>query len=480
MEQNFFDVIVIGGGVIGGTILRELTKYRLRVCLLEKESDVCMGQSKANSGIVHAGFDAEEGTLKAKFNVLGNKMMPAYAEELGVKYINNGSLVVAFSDRETGTLVKLKERGEKNGVEGLKIVDRKKLRELEPNISESAVGALFAPTGGIVCPYELTIAAIGNAMDNGAELFCDFEVSEVERTEKRFIVRSADGREVQGRIAVNCAGLAGGKVAAAFGDDSIKLGGRKGEYMLLDRESGGFVSHTLFFTPTEKGKGILVSPTVDGNVILGPTAEETESGETDTSAEGLGRISEKAKEMCKNVPLHNVITSFAGVRAYSEKHDFIIGESKKVKRLIHCAGIESPGLTSAPAIADYVARELVGGMLKPEKNELFDGRRKPDCFFGRLSAEEKNKIIGNNPAYGKIVCRCEQITEGEIIRAVRENPPAKNIDAVKRRTRAGMGRCQGGFCQPHVAEIIAKELGIPFERVTKSGKGSELVTGVSK
>lgn len=475
-----FDVIVIGGGVIGGTVLRELTKYRLSVCLVEKENDVCMGQSKANSGIVHAGFDAAQGSLKAKFNVLGNKMMPAYAKELGVKYENNGSLVVAFSEEELQTLRELKARGEANGVPDLEILDQAQLRAIEPHISDEALGALHAKTGGIVCPYGLTIAAIGNAMDNGAVLYTDFEVVSVVKKDGGFAVSSKAGETVEGKLVINCAGLASGKIAALAGDDSVDVRGRKGEYILLDRESGDFVSHTLFFTPTKAGKGILVTQTADHNILLGPTSEELENATTDTSAQGLAFIIEKVCKMSKNPPLYNTITSFAGVRAYCSRHDFIIEESEKVKGLINCAGIESPGLTSAPAIAKYVAEELVGKLLPLEKNESFNGKRQAESFFKDLSMEEKNAIIAKDPSYGKIVCRCEQITEGEIVRAVRENPPAKNVDAVKRRTRAGMGRCQGGFCQPHVAEIIARELGIPFEKVTKNGAASELVVGVSK
>ena len=468
-----FDVIVIGGGVVGGTILRDLTKYRLKVCLLEKESDVCMGQSKANSGIVHAGFDAQEGTLKAKFNVLGNQMMYEYAKELGVKCIQNGSLVVAFSEDEVKTLFDLKQRGIKNGVKNLRIIDAEELRLMEPNVSSDAICALYAPTGGIVCPYELTIAAIGNAMDNGAELITDFKVDKIVQGKDCFRIATRDGREVKGKLVINCAGLGAEKVARAAGDNSIHIGARKGEYILLDRESGDLVSHTLFFTPTKLGKGILVSQTVDQNIILGPTAEENEL--TETSAEGLSAITSKAKEMCPNVPFYNTITSFAGVRAYSDRHDFIIEESKTVKGLIHCAGIESPGLTSAPAIAEYVVKELVGAHYSLEPNPSFNGHRESNSFFKELSIEEKNEYIKYNPAYGKIVCRCEQITEGEIMRAIKTNPPAKDIDAVKRRTRSGMGRCQGGFCQPHVAEILARELNISFDEVTKCGRGSNLV-----
>ena len=475
-----FDVIVIGGGVIGGTILRELTKYQISVCLLEKENDVCMGQSKANSGIVHAGFDAATGSLKAKFNVLGNKMMPAYAKELGVKYENNGSLVVAFSNEELNTLEALKKRGEENGVENMEILNQEQLRAIEPNVSDEALGALYAKTGGIICPYGLTIAAIGNAMDNGARLYTDFEVVAISKNESVFTVKAADRREVEGKLVIDCAGLASGKIAAMAGDDTITVKGRKGEYILLDRESGDFVSHTLFFTPTEKGKGILVTQTADRNILLGPTSEEIEDGSTDTTAKGLSFVIEKVNMMSKRPPLFNTITSFCGVRAYSDRHDFIIEESKKVNGLILCAGIESPGLTSAPAIAKYVVEELVGAKLSLTENPNFNGTRAPEYFFKDLSIEEKNAIIRKDASYGKIICRCEQITEGEILRAIRENPPAKNIDAVKRRTRAGMGRCQGGFCQPYVAELIAKEQGIPLEKVTKSGKGSKLLTGVTK
>lgn len=475
-----YDVAVVGGGVVGGGVLRELTKYRLSVCLLEKENDVAMGQSRANSGIVHAGFDAVPGTLKAKFNAAGNRMMRAYAEELGVKYKNNGSLVVAFSEEEFETLSVLKARGEENGVPDLRILSAKELREKEPNISREALGALYAPTGGIVCPYGLTIASIGNAMDNGAELYLNFEAVKIEKSQDGFTVGSADGREIACKLLINCAGYGSGKIAKLAGDDSVKIGGRRGEYILLDRESGNFVSHTLFFAPTKLGKGILVSPTVDGNLLLGPTAEEISENDVSTSTAGLASVLEKAKKMCPAVPVHNVITSFAGVRAYSDRHDFIIEESEAVEGLIHCAGIESPGLTACPAIAEYVVGELVKRRLPLQKNETFCGRRKPEFYFQNLSAEEKNKIIAEDPAYGRIVCRCEQITEGEIVSAIRENPPARSVDAVKRRTRAGMGRCQGGFCQPQVAEILARELEIPLEQVRKSGEGSELVTGVTK
>lgn len=474
------DVIVIGGGVIGAFVLRELTKYNLNVCLLEKEEDVAMGQSRANSGIVHAGFDAAEGSLKAKFNVLGNKMMYGVAEELGVECKNNGSLVVAFSEKEMQTLNQLKVRGENNGVKGLYVVDKEQLNKLEKNISKNAVGALVAPTGGIVCPYKLTVAAVGNAMDNGAELLTSFEVEKISKDENVFTVSSVDGRQVKGKIIINCAGFGSQKIANLAGDTSFTIGGRKGEYIILDKECSGYVNSTLFFCPTEKGKGILVSPTVDGNVILGPTADPAPDGNVVTTQSGLLEVQQKATEMCERVPFFATITSFAGTRAFCDRHDFIIEESKAVSGLINCAGIESPGLTSAPAIGKYVAEELVGKMITLTANEKFNGKRIPDNFFEKLTIEEKNEIIKKDNRYGKIVCRCEQITEGEIVRAIKTNPPATNVDAIKRRTRSGMGRCQGGFCQPQVAEIIARELSIPLEKVTKSGKNSYLLRGKTK
>lgn len=475
-----FDVVVIGGGVVGASVLRELSKNDLKVCLLEKESDVCLGASRANSGVVHAGFDAPQGSLKAKFNVRGNLLMEKLCQDLGVKFKKNGSLVVAFSDEEMQTLNELKLRGEANGVKELEIISKEELWELEPNVSKKAVGALYAKTGGIVCPYELTIALIGNAMDNGAILYTDFDVISATKTNDVFTVNAADGRSVQAKVVVNAAGLNSGKVAQIFGDDGIKIGARKGEYILLDHESAGFVRRTLFFTPTKLGKGVLVLPTVDNNILLGPTAEEMENADTETTYKGLDFVTEKAKTMCDNIPFYNTITSFAGVRAYSDRHDFIVEESQKTQGLINLAGIESPGLTSAPAIAEYAVNGLIGGLLPLKEKENFNPLRKADYFFKNLSDEEKNEIIKRDPSYGRIICRCEKITEGEIIRACTENPPAKDLDGVKRRTRAGMGRCQGGFCQPYVAEIIARCTGIPFEKVTKSGKGSNLLQEVTK
>ena len=474
-----FDVTVIGGGVVGAMILRELSRYDLKICMLEKENDVCMGQSKANSGIVHAGYDAKENTLKAKFNVLGNKMMKEVCEELGVKYRNNGSLVVAFDDAQLRTVKELKERGEKNGVENMEIISREKLFEIEPKINENAVGALYAKSGGIVCPYNLTIAAIGNAMDNGAELKCDFEVVKLEKIADYYRVFSKNGETIESKIVINSAGINSGKIAELIGD-KYNVFARRGEYILLDKTAKYLTDKTLFFTPTALGKGILVSPTADGNIILGPTAEEITDNDTDTTSEGLNAVMKKAAEMVKSVPLGNTITSFAGVRAYSDKHDFIIEESENNKGFIELIGIESPGLTASPAIGKYVVEELVAKRLKLKKKDKFDPYRKAEYFFEQLSVDEKNELIKKDEKYGRIVCRCEQITEGEIVNAIRENPHATSVDAIKRRTRAGMGRCQGGFCQPYVVEILARELGKDLTEITKSGKNSFILEGKTK
>lgn len=475
-----FDVTVIGGGVVGGLILRELTRYCLRVCLIEKENDVCMGASKANSGIVHAGYDAASGSLKARFNVLGNCMMPQVTDDLGVKFRRNGSLVVAFDQEDLKTLNTLKERGEDNGVTDLCILEKEQLQELEPNISKDAIAALYAPTAGIVNPYELTIAAIGNAMDNGAELYVNFELEKVLQEDNAFTLVASDGRQVKTHLVINCAGLQAGNIAALFGDTDIQIFARKGEYILLDKESGDFISHTLFFAPSARGKGILLAPTVDGNILLGPTAEETENSTAETTREGLSQIMQKASKMCPKPPFHNTITSFAGIRAFSARHDFILEESKCSKGIFHCAAIESPGLTAAPAIANYVVDHFVSKYCSLTENKEFNGKRKPSFAFKELSVVEKNAIISHDPSYGKIVCRCEQVTEGEILRAIRENPPARDLDGIKRRTRSGMGRCQGGFCQPQILELLAKELGVAPEEITKKGGRSVYLTGVTK
>ena len=467
-----FDVAVIGAGVVGGFVARELTKYNLKVCILEKNSDVAMGATRANSAIVHGGFDAKEGTLKAKLNVRGSVMMEEVCRQLGVKYKRNGSLVVGFNDEDKATLEGLIVRGTTNGVQGLKLLNREEILAIEPNIGAEVTVALHAPTGAIVCPYELCMASIGNAMDNGAELKLDFKVDSIEKTAEGYKI-SAGGESVVAKYVVNCAGVYSDEIAALTGDNDFNITPRKGEYMLLDNECGRFTRRTIFHTPTKMGKGVLVSPTVDGNLLLGPTAVDiTDKDDTSTTAEGFAAIFDKTGDNAEGVPFNKVITSFSGLRATGSTGDFIIKHRDSV---ITLGGIESPGLSSAPAIAEYVESMLKNevGITLTEKKEYIKTRRSSH-WFRDADAEEKNAAIKRDPAYGRIVCRCEAVTEGEIVEAIRTNPPARDLDSVKRRTRSGLGRCQGGFCTPTVVGILARELQIPFEDVTKSGGASVL------
>ncbi len=467
-----YDVAIIGGGVVGGMIMRKLSAYNLKICMLEKENDVACGSSKANSAIVHAGFDAKPGSLKAKLNVAGSEMMEKIAVELGVKYKRNGSLVIGFSEEERDAIEELYNHGIENGVKSLEIIGTDKLKELEPNISDNAICALYAPTGAIICPYELTIAAIGNAMDNGAELFTNFEVTAVNECDGGYEIKSAD-KTIKTRFAVNAAGLNSDRTAEMFGDNSVKIHPRRGEYILLDKTAGNAVSHTIFKVPTKMGKGILVSPTVDSNLLLGPTSEDIENkSDTATTANGLDLVKNRASEYVKTIALNKTITSFCGLRAVGNTGDFIITCPKK--GYVTVAGIESPGLSASPAIAEYVAELLANDGLNLTRKENYNPIRKPSHWFREASTAEKNKAIAENGAYGRIICRCEGISEGEIREAIRTNPPARDLDGVKRRTRVQMGRCQGGFCMPYITEILAEELGINYTDVTKCGSGSEI------
>lgn len=474
-----YDVAIIGGGVVGGMLARTLSSYKLKICILEKENDVAMGASKANSAIVHAGFDAEPGTLKAKLNVKGSEMMERTAKELGVKYKRNGSLVVGFSDDDKKKIEELYDRGVKNGVRELSILGSEELHEIEPNVSPDAVCALNAPTGAIVCPYELTIAAIGNAMDNGADLKVNFEVSKINKIGAEFEIISSNGDKVNAAYVVNAAGINADAVAAMAGQTDIEIHPRRGEYVLLDKTSGGVVSHTIFRTPSAMGKGILVTPTVDGNLLLGPTAEDIEDkNDTATTADGLSTVLTRCTETTTGINLRDTITSFCGLRAVGNTGDFIINST--CEHFINAAGIESPGLSASPAIAEYITEMLKDMGLELIKNENFNPIRKPAHYFREASVSEKNRMIVENRAYGRIICRCEGVSEGEIREAIRTNPPARDLDGVKRRTRAQMGRCQGGFCMPYITEILSEELGVPYDSITKNGGSSKLMTGKTK
>ena len=473
-----YDAVIMGAGVIGGMPARTLTSYGMKVCIIEKENDVAMGATKANSAIVHAGFDAKEGSLKAKLNVKGSEMMADVAKELGVKYQNNSSLVIGFNDEDKKTIEELYKRGVENGVKKLAVLTGDEARKIEPNLSDNVTCALNAPTGAIICPYELTLAAIGNAMDNGAELKLNSKVVEIKKNGETFEVVT-EKETVSTKIVINAAGVYSDKVAEMVGDDSFSINPRRGEYILLDREEGGLVRHTIFRTPSKMGKGILVSPTVDHNLLLGPTSVDIEDKEdTATTQEGFVHIIKEANENVKNLALNKAITSFCGLRATGSTGDFII--NSPIKGFINAAGIESPGLSASPAIAEYIAELIKGQGYKMEKDASFNPNRKNMHYFKEATIEEKNEIIKKDSAFGKIVCRCETVTEGEILEAIRTNPRPTDLDGVKRRTRAQMGRCQGGFCMPYIVELLAKEQNIPYEAVTKFGGNSAVNFGKTK
>ena len=473
-----YDVAIIGAGVIGGMVARELTKYSLSVCLLEKENDVACGASKANSGIVHGGYDPTPGTLKAKLNVSGVEKLFYTAKELHVPIRRNGSLVCAFSEEEDKVIHALYERGIENEVNELTILSGDEARKREPNLSENVTSALLVSNAGIVCPYELTIAAVGNAMDNGAALRTNYEVTAIVKAEDGFRICSKDGRQILAKYLINCAGGYADKIAGLLDDKFFELIPRAGEYMLLDKSEGRTVSHTIFQVPSAAGKGILVTPTVDGNLLTGPTAMEVVAPEnTETTSEGLDLVATLAKKSVPNLDFRKVITSFSGIRSSEKGGDFIITASEKVENLIHVAAIDSPGLTSCVAIAEYTVGILKDLGAKLIENPGFHGERENPHFFKQMTEEKKNAYIKTHPEYGKIICRCETVSEGEIRDAIRRNPPAHDVDGVKRRTRSGMGRCQGGFCAPFVTELLAKERNVSMETITKKGKESCMVTG---
>ena len=473
-----YDVIIVGAGVIGGMLARELSKFQLSVCLLEKENDVATGATKANSGIVHGGYDPVPGTLKAKLNSEGVEMLFQAAKELNVSILRNGSMVCAFgTDAEHELLDELYEQGQKNSIPDLKIISGDEARALEPNLSPAVSRVLHVPNAGIVCPYNLAIAAVGNAMDNGVTLRRNFEVCKIEKADV-FTVTATNGDSVQGKFMVNCAGGHSDKIAEMAGDGCFKIIPRAGEYMLLDKAEGDRVGHTLFQCPTAEGKGILVSPTVHGNLLVGPTATKVATPDSkDTTPAGLATVEKLSAKSVPSVNFRQVITSFTGVRSSTADGEFVLKASNVVPGLIHAGAVDSPGLTCCVSIARFLVDILRKEGLELTEKADWNPYRKDLHAFSRMTDEEKNAVIKQDPAFGKIVCRCEGISEGEILEAIRMNPPALDMDGVKRRTRSGMGRCQGGFCSPYVMELIAREAGIPMEQVTKNGGESRMVMG---
>ena len=474
-----YDVAIIGAGIIGASIFRELMKYDLNVVVIEKENDVAMGTSKANSAIVHAGYDPKAGTLMAKYNVKGNEMFEELCKDLSVPFKRNGSLVIAFDEEEMNTIKSLYENGKKNGVKGLEILSKEKVLEKEPNINPEVKGALYAPTGAIVGPYEYTIALMENGILNGGELKLGMEVSNIKKDD-RFKIITSKGEVIESKYIINAAGVYADKIHNLICEENFKINPIKGEYFVMDNSQGSVIKHTIFQCPSSKGKGVLVTPTVHGNVLVGPNAESVDDKENkSTTAENLELIKQTSLKTTDKINFRDTIRNFAGLRANPDGGDFIVKEDDKVKGFIDVAGIKSPGLSSAPAIAVDVVEILKSAGLEMKEKDNFISKRKQINFM-ELSVEEKAELIKRDKRYGKIICRCEGITEGEIVDSIKRSFGTISLDGVKRRCRPGMGRCQGGFCGPRVQEIIARELNIPMESIALEKDGSYILIGKTK
>lgn len=474
-----YDVIIIGAGVSGASVARELSRYQAKICVLEKEEDVCCGTSKANSAIVHAGYDAATGSLKARLNVRGNELMGKLAEELDFPFDRRGSLVLCLSESDMPQLQALYDRGVANGVKEMRILDREEVLRMEPNVTDSVYAALYAPTAGIVCPFGMNIALAENAYENGVEFYFNTEVSDIVKLDEGYELHTSRGA-FQTRCVVNAAGVYADRIHNMVSESRIHITARRGDYCLLDKEAGTHVGRTIFALPGKLGKGVLVTPTIHGNLMMGPTAIDVEDKEgVNTTAEGLSQLLEKAGMSVRDIPVKQIITSFAGLRAHADGDDFIIGEAEDAEGFIDCAGIESPGIASCPAIGEMVAG-LLRAKLNLQEKENYISSRQGIVNLNNLNLEERNALISENPAYGNIVCRCEMVTEGEIIDAIRRPLGARSLDGVKRRTRAGMGRCQSGFCSPRTMEILARECDMSMFDITKSGGESKIVAGINK
>lgn len=472
MTNKLYDVVVIGCGVVGAAVAYELSKHNLKVAAIDKEQDVAEGTTKANSAIVHAGFDPEPGTLMARLNVHGAEMMQGLCEKLSVSYKKNGAFVLAFNDEDERMLKVLMDQGEKNKVRKLELLSAESARKLEPNISSEVKSVLFAEDSAIIEPWDLCIALSDTAKRNGVEFFLASELMGACKEGDEYLLTTGLG-QLRTRFVVNAAGTYSDVVHSMFAPRDFEIVPVKGEYHLLDKNQGNLVIRTIFQCPGKAGKGVLVSPTVHGNLIAGPSAQRvSDPRDVATTKEGLEGVRRMALRSVPGIDFKQEIRSFAGMRANSSEPDFIIREIES--GVIDLAGIRSPGLTAAPAIAEECLKllEKAGLELEPKK-DFKDGRFK--VRFAELSEEEQTLLIAKNPAYGKVVCRCECITEGELIDAISSPIPPRTLDAIKKRTGAGLGRCQGGFCGPRTVELISKTLGIPHEEILLNKKNSNIL-----
>ncbi len=473
-----YDVAIIGGGICGSALAFELSRYDMKLCLIEKENDVSMRATRANSAIIHAGYDPGPGTLMAKYNVEGSRLAQQLCDDLSVLYRRVGSLVLAFSEKEHETVQKLYERGLKNGLESLSILTKQEVLELEPNLSQEIYSALYAPDCAIVSPWEFCLGLAETAVENGVDIRLGSEVTAIEKTDKGFRLTTDKG-EIFTKYVINAAGVHADDINKMVGGRPFEIKPSKGEYYLLDKSQGELISTVVFQCPNEHGKGVLVAPTVHGNLIVGPNAEDCEPDDTSTTFEGLTSVRERAVKSLPGINLRENIRNFAGIRATSTEEDFIIGEEPDVLGFFNVAGIKSPGLSSAIAIAKDVATSVTKKFQDLSENPNFNSKRKV-VRIKHLTNDERKEAIAKNPLYGRVVCRCEGVTEGEVVDALRSPFIPPTLAAVKRRCFAGSGRCQGGFCGPKVMEIICRELNTAPEQVLLDGEGSNLVIGRTK
>ncbi len=471
-----YDVAIIGCGISGASIAYYLTKYRLSVAIIERCNDVCMGATRANSAIIHAGYDPIPGSLCAKYNVRGTELAGEICKKLDVPYNKLGSLVVAFSEKELETLNVLFDRGMKNGVPDMQILNQDELRKMEPQISDSALGALYAPTAAIVNPWEYGLAMAETAVRNGAKLMLNTEVKDINKSGEGYTIVT-NGETVEAKYVINAAGVYSDDIHNMVAEPTFKITPVAGEYFLLDKVEGSRANHVIFQCPNELGKGVLVSPTVHGNLIVGPNAIDSEREDTTTKTSSLDFIRQAAGKSIPTINYRENIRNFTGVRPNADTEDFIIGFA--AEHFIDVAGFKSPGLSAAPAVAEDIVNMLADDGLEMVKNEgAIDSRK--HIRFKHLDEEDKNRLITENPTFGRVVCRCETITEGEIRAALNSPIPPVSLDGIKRRAGTGMGRCQGGFCGPKVLEIMAKTKKISYEDVIQDGNGSYILTGETK
>lgn len=473
------DIIIIGGGAVGAFVARNLARYELDVLVLEKENDVGDATSMANSAIVHSGYDPVPGTKKAKFNVEGNRLFPQICEELDVEFEACGSMTIALEDKQLSMLEDLKKRGEENGVP-VQMLTGEEAKALEPNLSPETKGALLCPTAGIVNPFTLVAHAFENAIDNGVKLSLGEEVQAIEKKDGFWEIKTNKGIR-QAKIVINCAGVASEEIAKMVEPIEWSIRARKGEYYVLDHFAPGFAKHVLFPLPSEKGKGILFTHTTSGNYLVGPSSEWVDDKDDhSTDAPTLQNVRAQATLMVPNIPFREQIRCFAGLRSTPSTHDFIIEKSAVDPSFIHVAGIESPGLASSPAIGVYVVEELVRSLIELKENKSFNPCVKKYRVMSKLSDEEKAAAIKENPAYGEMICNCEKVSLGEIEDVLSRSLPALTIKAIKKRTRAGFGKCQGGFCQPKVLFLLAKKWGCSPLEVLYDRDGSQILDKESK